>query len=1551
MSIRITRNQEGNCITFVGSSNPAYWNSCLSAQLNQTTSDRVDIINDLRSANQAETQYEFYAVSYLEFADKDGNAFATAQDMVDYVNVNANVSAPADINIGYKGVFDASTNLPPTDASPVNGDWYYVGTGGVIDTVTYNLNDIIKYSETLTAWERIENKNATVQELEDSALDQYDIHVDGTYTGTVRNGSSIHPYNDLAVAIAASVEGDAILIKGSINALNSSTAPFILPHGLHFYGVDQCEVKFTTYDSTNGDLFYYAGADNTQEFSFKNIIIKNAGGYALHIEKTLKVEVEDCTFINNGWNGLGLDTVLASATSGLLGYDSTNTDLQAFYAGTNTSDGGAMRLEEITQLLIIGNTITKNLRGLRVQDCGVGGGGVITRNQSTLNIDSGIYLAAGVTYGGCQSITVSMNVTAYNANNGLLTIGGINNKFSQNEVNGNWNAGFCAWGAANVTLRDCGLYDNNRSQYNGIGNTGDAKASIQINEAYNLLGTQITVNPAFRFIAEILDTQVHYTGLGSNIEKIGFLITSDVGALADNSKNIIKIDDVGFIGQDYAVDLSEVDVSNLRLSLGDNSFQSLTYKAVKAPLAGNYNELPFSNHVMEVPEVDVKVDTLKHMITLTEGVGGNTINTYQTNELTSVVHNGRIDIIQSNTDKIQLRDCSLGNVYINGVVAGSNINTLNDSLNAAFNMDLTEYKEFLESEVGVEGEGDFATFYYIESPDTEFHYPLFKTADEANAFDLENGGTGTSHTHTYADDLSNTTWYMPDTLGVMSGSSAPVNGVYGTSTNVIWNIQTTSEDANYLPTFNNITYNVQEGSAINIQYKPAGMTDTFNITNVPAGYANDGFAIIGTAEDITNGYGQSVTHVINVTKANAFGSVQGTITINVKANLTGNEFTIVDQGGAIKFTQDGGITVLDFNTVTFNAGSTYKFFVDGTTMQTNDVFDVVDANGNTITSNDGLTQSGSGPGYAGTYFQYTIPTDVAPGKFLKFIDGATGTTYANVPMILAGSTYTTSVAGVTNEGPSANFTGTVTNVNSAGWLSIDDTLAAGQRIVFDSAFITDLHDSMPDYSMVFVGLKDDNWTNTTSPNGSYKGGASIRFMKIQGDVGVTGLFVIAYANGANTSQFYVEDLTNTQAFIEVTSDGNNIRLGVIDSSSYNATTDTYDNWDSGKRVETGDQGYGITTIDPMIYWGAANTGGGVNTVGWDYSETDWTGLTEVSVPTTAPTRQTDWTKALDFSGSNEHTKTVANYLQTSPLQMGGLANLVDLGTTSQGDTSNNTSSRPWATAVVFKSDGNNSNQMIWNQGEGSSSGNDNIYLRVSAAGSLFFGWGREGSGYNECRLANQNISTSNWYGVSVAHSGVRLGGGNASASNLADCFDIRLMSSADSFAAVGSNLSVTANWTSSGNRMDRTVAGDFTVGGRGSGKSFHGKIASMVVTTLLQGGYSSAQMPTGTMVNADQAKMMITDPVQWVDDYKVRLSSGNPNGLFRKSAERFATNYFTFAGAYQHTYVWLMGDGTSDSYSNGVRNYIYPSDQNYGKLQLNSMVSNDIENVSIPGLS
>lgn len=563
----------------------------------------------------------------------------------------------------YKGSYNGSTNTPslPT-GTDVLGDFYRVTASGN----GYNTGDILVFNG--TSYDHIAEENATQSDIKNSGLKIYDIYVKAGYAGAVQDGSVLYPFASIETALATTIDGDSIYLEGSFEVAGEVILP--QDQSLYFYGSDDACISFTSYNEGNGSLLYFNGLDNTKELKFRNIEFKNAGGYGLYLKKASKVTIEDCKFRNNGWNGTELNTILPSTSTALLGYDSTDTELQAFYAGVNASNGGAMRIEEATQVLITGNTVTNNLRGIRVQDCGINGAGVISRNQSTQNIESGIYIAAG-SLGGCQNITTTMNVSAYNANNGLLVIGGINNKFSQNEVNGNWNAGFCAWGSANTTLRDSGLYDNNRSEYNGIGNTGDAKASIQINEAYNLLGTSISLNPAFRFIAEILDTQVHYTGLGSNTGKIGFLITSDVGNLAYDEKNIIKVDDVGFIGQDYAIDFSEVNLNNLYVSLGDNSYMNIGEKAVRPPLSGDYFELPFSNHTTKIKYADVYLDLVGNVF-IDEGVGGNRLNPYKVNELEAVAYGSDIKVILKGSDKIQfivpVAGCSIDGVLVNSVL-------------------------------------------------------------------------------------------------------------------------------------------------------------------------------------------------------------------------------------------------------------------------------------------------------------------------------------------------------------------------------------------------------------------------------------------------------------------------------------------------------------------------------------------------------------------------------------------------------------------------------------------------------------------------------------------------------------------------------------------------------------------------------------------------------------------------------------------------------------------------------------------------------------------
>jgi hypothetical protein len=141
--------------------------------------------------------------------------------------------------------------------------------------------------------------------------------------------------------------------------------------------------------------------------------------------------------------------------------------------------------------------------------------------------------------------------------------------------------------------------------------------------------------------------------------------------------------------------------------------------------------------------------------------------------------------------------------------------------------------------------------------------------------------------------------------------------------------------------------------------------------------------------------------------------------------------------------------------------------------------------------------------------------------------------------------------------------------------------------------------------------------------------------------------------------------------------------------------------------------------------------------------------------------------------------------------------------------------------------------------------------------------------------------------------------------------------------------------------MDRAVTGSLTIAGRAGNRNFHGKIASMVTTTL--------KLNDTLPVDAE-AKEMITDPMGWMDDYKIGSSE-----TFRRSHDNWNQTSFLVPSsasyAYTSTQVWLMGDGFYDSYANGIRSEVWNADQNYVKLQLNSMVSNDFETVTIPGLT
>ena len=62
MAIKISRNDAGNCINFIGSSNPTYWNAVLEGEVSERDTNLVNVINSVRSVESDNTVYEFFEI-------------------------------------------------------------------------------------------------------------------------------------------------------------------------------------------------------------------------------------------------------------------------------------------------------------------------------------------------------------------------------------------------------------------------------------------------------------------------------------------------------------------------------------------------------------------------------------------------------------------------------------------------------------------------------------------------------------------------------------------------------------------------------------------------------------------------------------------------------------------------------------------------------------------------------------------------------------------------------------------------------------------------------------------------------------------------------------------------------------------------------------------------------------------------------------------------------------------------------------------------------------------------------------------------------------------------------------------------------------------------------------------------------------------------------------------------------------------------------------------------------------------------------------------------
>ena len=203
------------------------------------------------------------------------------------------------------------------------------------------------------------------------------------------------------------------------------------------------------------------------------------------------------------------------------------------------------------------------------------------------------------------------------------------------------------------------------------------------------------------------------------------------------------------------------------------------------------------------------------------------------------------------------------------------------------------------------------------------------------------------------------------------------------------------------------------------------------------------------------------------------------------------------------------------------------------------------------------------------------------------------------------------------EGPSNNQSGTVAALaQTYGWISLNEQLSPGQRLVMNKDFFDDIFQEFPHQSEFDIGIKDPvNWSNTASIfSGAFVNDHFIRIVKYS-----SGNTIARHYTGSNYTGLTDVILTWTdyEAFFELTADGNNIRYGQrygttgSNNPTYTHDIDTtqYPDWDSSNKTETGQQGYGYTSAEVVIRMSGITYG-----QEWDTANIDWTALTLRSIP-------------------------------------------------------------------------------------------------------------------------------------------------------------------------------------------------------------------------------------------------------------------------------------------------------------------------------------------------
>ena len=1665
--IRIVRNKAGNCINFLGTTNPAYWNACLSAQINPDDANSIDIINDIRSATAEDTIYEFFRIPYTEFRDADDNPFPDATTAAEYITANANVATNigADIKVTPNDFFDFQRDITNTTIFIDNGD-------------AYSINELLASDPgdgTITITKRFSNNPDNTNVM--FGINHQNVTIGGSSAGTTLNGvinalNSLFTHNPLGggrvdpLPINLTDGGSEVTgndAEGNIPVTGTPTHLLVAStdtsgHGARYWSnetIDQAGEYFTAKITGKGRFIIGLGSVddgdvaemvNDTGAASSGLIWGNAFyNYGSYIAPWTTYGSSSTLAYGPGWNGPqveqyryntniqdahdNLDPVLLRVGIDLQGYISvwyydigrsnewiltarrnTTTEAGTYFLVIKLWDGNATLVETPLRFATDPTAPTLSYRYIESPD--------------------GVFH-----YPLFASQEEAEYVDILNGGSGILGVGTFHTHVYVDEpTNTTWympnTSGFMDASSAPVDTPDITYAEIPTLADQNYGPADLYLIDYSLPE--NFSSTNIQIVPQGALLATL-------TGLPDGLAFDGALITGTAPYVASDTTYPITVTRTNSYGTNtQSFNLNIVDVPSVGVITGFTYFggntvspnriiltddvllqyntpmspgDSLTYSYgldQNPPTFGILSGVGTSNLAAFDPATDT-LGTVQNVNNFAQTsnwdlryvtFGGYVGGAGEKHDLVgwtdnAIIPGGATDLVGVQI-KLEYGFDGLFRLYTDGTL----IKTSNDTYTGPQTLTVAGFDDQQQLELYIPTNLAITSGISTTTPPVGFVDPV--EAGEMTSPTLfgpsSNGGVFVNETlkvnHRYVIPQSWIDANVLPNIGIagtngngnkfffgVPRSSANFNDVEliqdfravfrlegGTNahTSRIYTsgVSGISDNSVFVNSTSNAFYDYAlewDGTDLHIIADASGSN---NILSEPG--VNDGgsFSRVGTLSNFATDHSktnQDLDLVICIkdgasVNLSTIGLQQVRIPWSQNVIMVGESQTGNGQFGQVQSEQYdlGGQHApgtISYTHPPVNAGYTYTYIYHPS-MEAADFLEFRLASDNTTVYTTGVTTfdftTNGDPSYSGLEgykgITFAIPQDVPPLRAYFFNQYQSGTFDAGREVPISGSTYYVPVGGVTKEGPIGNQTGNNwSDQGKIGWVSVNEPVAAGERITLPAEFFHSIISNSPGYggsgtrgSEFRFGFKDTNWTangNPGVPNDLFEGRVYLEMFHSQATV-----YITLHGGGTSYSTAIAEDAilsSNFRVFFEITNSGNSIRAGSSTLSSGDELSATpYAEW-STKKVNTGDQGFGITEIDFMMRRSVAFN----ITPALSLEDVDIDSISEVAMPQAPAPLTTPWNKAIDFSGGSERLLQVSNSSSYNPIMMNGLSGTVGKGTAGASETSNVSSARPWACAVVFSADGNSSNQHIWNVGEGSGTNDDNIYLRLDGSRRLYFGWGRENA-VNELYIGT--ITTNRYYGIYIGFTGERLSGSDATNTNLSQVFDVRLMSAADNFTAI-SDQGTAAEWGNTGSllskigaRMDRQLSGTTTIGGRGANRNFHGKIASMLITTLRKGQ---------PMPDDDEIKMMIRDPQQWLTDYKV----GELYRMSHTTSEAFTFARNDSASAYA-TQLWLMGDGPNDAYAQ-IRNDVYPSIQNIYPLNMIGMVSNDIQTVNIPGLT